>query len=386
MPVTLFNLTDFLRLSAVLNYQLTARKVDWRGMLTVILGQHAISKAEIDVLLEVMKYLEKVYGRRTRRLGPRAVLHPLRTAALFVRALNKVTLLELMTCLLHDNFEDIKPEDFKDTNWMKHDQAFQIFLQKIPSEDQWYLMERLNWLTKNPAESYYSYIGRFLEKARFTPEAVQTKLVDRLDNTLDLRIALEDPLDRIDFFEHIFEMMFTTTYKGVGIEIAADSFMKMNDAQRLYQLFKNIVLLSLVHRQKSAANDPISKEILYNISRASIKEAQRIALHIFGQHDLALNNYRELLIETMTYVQRGGISRITLPGEASRLDGLFMSIFNEPNKNLRNKKLAQLYNDKPLMIEATMAFIVIFLSFINDEDYYVHGISETGIQPENTIY
>jgi hypothetical protein len=33
------------------------------------------------------------------------------------------------------------------------------------------------------------------------------------------------------------------------------------------------------------------------------------------------------------------------------------------------------------MIEAVVAFIVIFLSFLNDEKYYIQGISAEGIEP-----
>jgi hypothetical protein len=41
-----------------------------------------------------------------------------------------------------------------------------------------------------------------------------------------------------------------------------------------------------------------------------------------------------------------------------------------------------LYQNKPLMLEASVAFIVIFLSFLNDPAYYVKGISAKGIYPK----
>jgi hypothetical protein len=34
------------------------------------------------------------------------------------------------------------------------------------------------------------------------------------------------------------------------------------------------------------------------------------------------------------------------------------------------------------MLEAAIAFIVIFLSFLNDEKFYIKGISAEGIEPE----
>jgi hypothetical protein len=33
------------------------------------------------------------------------------------------------------------------------------------------------------------------------------------------------------------------------------------------------------------------------------------------------------------------------------------------------------------MIEASIAFVVIFLHFLNDSRYYVQGISQEGIKP-----
>jgi hypothetical protein len=107
----------------------------------------------------------------------------------------------------------------------------------------------------------------------------------------------------------------------------------------------------------------------------------RIALHNFGYHETSLNNVRNLLIETIDYVQKGGINSITSPIPEHRLDGLFISIFDIPQKSVREKKLAELYDDKPLMIEAAIAFDVIFLSFLNDPEYYVRGISAEGVSP-----
>jgi len=64
------------------------------------------------------------------------------------------------------------------------------------------------------------------------------------------------------------------------------------------------------------------------------------------------------------------------------LDGLFSTYFGYKSKKVRNKKLDILYQNKSLMLEASVAFIVIFLSFLNDPAYYVKGISAKGIYPK----
>ena len=376
-----YDLDEYLRLSAVLNYQLSAKNIDWNSIITILLGEKFLSLEDRNVLFQVLEYLNRVYGQKKRRLGPLSVLHPLRATALLARVCDKPSLLNLMVTLLHDNFEDIKPRKLEISNWIKLDPRFQNFVDKIPEPDQWFLMERLKWLTKDHNESYYRYIGRLLDQSFNTPETVRIKLVDRLDNTLDMRIEFEDTLHKTDFFEVIFQLLFSSSFKGYKPKFPHPPPAALNGAQRLYQLFKNTVLMSLIRQKKAAQKDKTAQDVFNYLARASMKEAQRIALHIFGYHETSLNDFRNLLIETMDYVQNGGIDSITSPIPEHRLDGLFMSIFDIPKKSVRAKKLTELYADKPLMIEAAVAFIVIFLSFINDPDYYVKGISAEGVSP-----
>jgi len=139
--------------------------------------------------------------------------------------------------------------------------------------------------------------------------------------------------------------------------------------------------MSLIRQKKAAHKDKTAMNIFNYLARASMNEAQRIALHIFGYHETSIKRARSLLIDTMEYVQNGGIDTITPPLPEQRLDGLFMSTFDVPQKKVREKKLEEFYENKSLMIEAAIAFIVIFLSFLNDPDYYVKGISEEGVSP-----
>jgi hypothetical protein len=372
-----YELGEFLRLSAVLHYQLSAQPINWPNILHITLAKTQLSNRDRAILNQVFTYLAKAYGDRTRRLGPLSVLHPIRSTALLTRASEKVELLDLITGLLHDTFEDIHPEAFESENWFEHNPEFSEVIKMLPEIDQWYLMERLHWLTKGPSESYYHYIGRLLNQSGKTPQVIRIKLADRLDNTLDMRIDLEDPLQGIDFFEHIFQLMFITTYKGFRPHNHRPQASSMHGAQRLYQLFKNIVLISLVRKKKSAKGDIVSQRLFKGLVKASIKEAQRIALHLFEQHEDAVDRLRELMLETMSYVQKGGIDAVTSAMGDHPLDGLFMSKFDNPDKSALN----DLYRDWPLMIEATMAFIVIFLNFLNDPDYYVKGISDEGVHP-----
>jgi hypothetical protein len=84
----------------------------------------------------------------------------------------------------------------------------------------------------------------------------------------------------------------------------------------------------------------------------------------------------------MEYCYKGRIDLVTKPDSRYLLDGLFSSYFAYASKKELNPKLDLLYQNKPLMIEASIAFITIFLSFLNDERFYVKGISAKGIEPK----
>jgi hypothetical protein len=377
-----YDLDDFLKISALLNYQLSARQRNWNNVTSILLEGKSITPRHAEVLLHAFAYLGKIYGKKKRDLGPFSVLHPLRATALLSHASQEVDLLDVMTCLLHDHFEDFRPAKPENSTGGHPDPGFQLFLNGIPRSHRKGLTEHLTWLTKEPSETYNHYIGHLLDQARNAPEVVRVKLADRLDNTFDMRIDLQDPLQGVDFFEVIFQTFFTNIYKGYRPEQVHQTTLVLNGAQRLYQLFKNIVLMSLIRQRESAAEDPVSQRLFKALAKASMEEAQRITLHIFGYHETSVATLREILKETLAYAQSGGLEAVTLQKRGHRLDGLFMSVFDQPKRVIRNRQLATLYQNKPLMIEVAISFVIIFLSFLNDDRYFVHGISAEGIRPE----
>jgi hypothetical protein len=335
------------------------------------------------IVMEALSYLFNAYSQKRRRLGPLAVLHPLRTAALFARNFNTLNLIDLLSALLHDILEDIKPVDFEISNWKDIEEQLYRLLEQMPSEDEQALMNRLVYLTKLKEESYYRYIGRLLEHSRDAFQLIQVKLADRLDNTLDMRIDLRDPLEGVDFFQNIFQLLFVNNYRGY---IPATNHLPptaINGSRRLYQLFKNAVLLSLIRQKIKVEEDPISQLLFDDVCMASLKEAQRTLIHLIGYHFKDIQSQRTLLIEAMDYCYSGGTGTVTVPDADQMLDGLFSSYFAHTTEDVRNQKLGVLYQNKPLMIQASIAFVTIFFSFMNDSKFYVEGISAEGLTPVN---
>lgn len=383
----LYDFTEFLKLSSVLNYNLSAASLNrYNVMMYIIGGKSLHQNSKIDrekkgLLMEALGYLFGAYSQRRRRLGPLAVLHPLRAAAILARSVESLSLVVLLSTLFHDILEDIKTVDFKPQIWKEMEEQLESLLDRLTTDEESQLVDNLGCLTRIKTESYYQYIGRLLDATGNGSELVHVKLADRLDNTLDMRIELEDPLLGIDFFQNIFQLMFVNNYQGYSPDAEHPPSPALNGARRLYQLFKNAVLLSLIRQNTRIFVDQTLQILFSAVCDASLKEAQRTLSHIMGYHIKDLSVLRELILQSMSYCFSGRSDLVTKPDGNQLLDGLFSTYFAHTSKKILHQKLDILYQNKPLMIQASLAFIVIFLSFLNDSKYYVKGISAEGIAP-----
>ncbi len=383
----LYDLTEFLKLSSVLNYNLSAASLNRYNVMMYIIGGKTLDrsaskdKQKKSLLMDALGYLFSAYHQKRRHLGPMAVLHPLRATALFARNQDRLNLIGLLSVLFHDIMEDINPYDFDTNQWMDMEGRLYRLLERMGDEDESKLLENIISLTRIETESYYQYIGRLLESAGRSPQLVQVKLADRLDNTLDMRIDLEDPLAGVDFFQNIFQLMFVNNYRGYIPANDHPPTSALNGARRLYQLFKNTVLLSMIRQHKSIGYDRALRILFEAVCDAGLKEAQRTLMHLIGYHIKDPHDQRNLLLETMNYCFSGRIDLVTKPDRDQLLDGLFSTYFAHNSKKVLHQQLDILYQNKPLMIQASIAFVVIFLHFLNDSKYYIHGISAEGIEP-----
>ena len=383
----LFDLTEFFKLSSALNYNLSAASLNRYNVLMYITDNKRLDdddtkdREKKSIVMEALGYLFSAYRQKRRHLGPMAVLHPLRAAALYTRIRPSLDLVELLTLLFHDILEDIKPGQFDVQEWKAMEEQLYGLFDRMAPEAESRLTENMLSLTRLDNESYYQYIARLLENARTAPEIVEAKLADRLDNTLDLRIDLEDTLARIDFFENIFQIMFVNNYKGYVPKWEHSPATAINGAKRLYQLFKDAVLLSLVRLYAPDTGQRSQKLLFDAVAEAGLNEAQRTLIHLISYHVKDVSTQRGLILEAMQYCYSGRSNLVTKPDGSQLLDGLFSTYFGHKSSRLRRQQLDILYQNKNLMMEAAVALIVIFLSFLNDEKYYIQGISAEGIEP-----
>lgn len=127
------------------------------------------------------------------------------------------------------------------------------------------------------------------------------------------------------------------------------------------------------------------KHLIKTIAKASLKEAQRIFIHLIGYHYTDIRLQRELLLDVMDYCHSGKTCFITEPDKHQMIDGLFLNTFGVLSDKRRAQQLDILYHNKPLMLQAAIAFIVLFSHFLNDPKFFVGGISAEGVSAEKRI-
>jgi hypothetical protein len=188
----------------------------------------------------------------------------------------------------------------------------------------------------------------------------------------------------VDFHRYVFNILFMgKDARPYTPDISHPAPSPIPGWYRMYGLYKNVLLLSLLRRKKAIAPDDGAGRRLFDaVCAASRLEAQRIIMHIFGFHCREVERHRALLLEAMEYCAGGGIRAVTQAGQgAHRLDGLLMTHFAHADSALRKSSLESLYEDKELMLVASLAFLVIFMTFREDENFFLEGVSESGITP-----
>ena len=216
-----YDLTEFLKLSSVLNYNLSAASLNRYNVMMYIIGGKTLDRGaskdreKKGLLMEALGYLFSAYQQKRRHLGPMAVLHPLRATALFARNQDRLNVVSLLSILFHDILEDINSNDFDTKRWLDMENRLYSLLERMNAEDESKLLDNILALTRIKTESYYQYIGRLLENANHSPQLVHVKLADRLDNTLSIwspsRTAINCSTDFFQLILHTAQKKCSTT-------------------------------------------------------------------------------------------------------------------------------------------------------------------------------
>jgi hypothetical protein len=287
--------------------------------------------------------------------------------------------LDLLGALLHDKEEDLTAEELGAAEWNRLQCEFARVLAKIDSDHRWFLGERIAFLRRQANQSYFEYVGQVLSKAAEMPDLLRCKLVDRLDNTMD--IAVQRPSStQYDFFETAFGVLFIPGFQ-LRPEHAASAPDNETCTLLISQLFKNVVLLSMLRQQHLDRADCTTELLFHGVAAAGRAQAEWAAVTLLSAAVSSADTRRQLLREIMDYCAAGGLAGVTRKDRGGLLDGSFLEYFADPDDKARKAHLETLYGNKPLFIRLLVLFIGIFTSFSTEPTYFLRGIDRSGLHP-----
>lgn len=390
------SIDHFMNLSAEINYLLSSRRDDLAGLLAIVLGPSRNLEEFSHIIKRALRCIKIGYGKKTRRMGTPAVIHPIRTAAILSRVKRKPEIVDILGALLHDKLEDIDEAKLSDAHRERFNSEYEKMIEEIGAVNEWYLHERLALLTRiakgeeeqlyktNPtaaeekARNYNKYISRILDNSESMPNLLHIKLADRLDNTLDTHLQ-RPGVSRYNFYRTVFDILFVPAYKGVQINEYHFLPAPEEGRQLLAQLFKNVLLLSMLRQSNKDKVDETSKILFDAVAVASIREAQWIGLELLHAHIKDPADQRKLLNELREYSISGGVTEIRRDDPTALLDGIILTKYAINDKKVRNRSLDEIYDDKRALASIVIAFIATFACFLNDDDFFIKGIDRTGI-------
>lgn len=379
----LLSLEEFLTFSARLNYLLAAREPSYEMLAAKIADGFMMTTGSSRQLRDGVAYLVYAYRNRSRRLGPSAVLHPLRAAHLLVLATEGTSIVNMLAAFLHDYLEDIYTPDLSGEKRQDLQSRYLTLQEELTPRERQEMNQMIDWLTRRSSEEYHEYLGRLVDEGAKNPNLLWVKLSDRLDNTYDLRIFDDIPSDP---FRSIFDILFVNRHND-GPPPAPDKPIstQMDEAHRLYQLFKNAIFLTLVRRSRLDEKHLTTHRLFAALAEASLNEAGRILNQLLGHSVTDPQRQRFLVMDAMQYCQEGGIERLTPAQRGHKLDGLFKSRFDHTDRKVRKQKLKLLQEDKEFMVSIAVTFLVIFEKYIGSPNYQLGGVRASGLTVEDTL-
>ncbi len=265
-------------------------------------------------------------------------------------------------------------------------------------------------LSRQQHEVYYQSIGRvFAPRKKVDSEnnerAIIVKFCDRLANMedlerpttaarrrdtigVDLLIAAWDARTTGDVpLAQKLRTQILSETKKLAKQHPEQDRSEFTGDQRLYQCFKNIVLINRYTERELAEKKPISAVSHLHLAQATRQQAQIILNHLCTYHcsDDILNPEKvyEIYQLHLDYERRGGYKEVTRAG-THIFDGLLQRFFDAKVRG-DNAALHALYDNRYLMCMAALAFRHIADQYIQDPNYYLVGLTQHGLEPHASL-
>ena len=371
----------FLELSADIAYRLSGQAVNPRTLLDLVLDGR-IAPCPENILIQALQVILTGYGDKHRKMGPLAVIHPIRAAVILSRVSGNPSMLDLLTTFLHDRDEDLTEEEIGADRWQAMCEAIENLNRLLDEGSAAALAARLRLLTIQPGQTYNDYLVTIMAHSQEMPDLIRAKMADRTDNTLDIGVSRHG-IKGQGAFGTIFDLMFLPNYPGL---VAPPSYVPLTESesvQILANLFKNIEFVSLL-RTEGCHVDSTSEKLRDGLLNSSIRIARFLVQDALVS--LPKGEQKDAIDDVWSYCLHGGLAAVYVPrkeGVTQRfpLDGLFAEHYG--SKDGRKARLKALVADKRYLARAGIALLAAFSSFRSDPNYRIQGIDRRGITPQS---
>lgn len=365
--------SKFLEISADISYRLSGRAFDPRMVLDLILEDAVACPCSETLLTKAIAVAVAGYGDNRRKMGPLAVLHPIRVAAILSRVTRDPSVLDLLGAILHDRDEDLTKDQIGEERWARMQTEMADLGRMLDPNHCWFLGERLDLLTLRDGQEYCQYLANIMCQAGRMPDLIRVKLADRLDNTLDVGVS-HHGIPTMGVFGTIFDLLFLPEFRGVQAPASYVPVTEEEGTQMLANLFKNAEFLSLLRSERCQMCGTTLR--LYDVLvRASTRIAQYLVQDTFTMH-LDVGQQKAAVEEVLMYCQAGGLHEIKPKGDCP-LDGIFVNLYGA--KKGRRDRLKDAFGDKNRLARVGLVFMAIFANFLADPGYTIKGIDASGV-------
>lgn len=365
--------SKFLELSADISYRLSGRAFDPRMVLDLILEDAVACPCSETILTKAIAVAVAGYGDNRRKMGPLAVLHPIRVAAVLSRVTRDPSVLDLLGALLHDRDEDLTLDQIGQERWDRMQIEMADLGRMLDPNHCWFLGERLGLLTLREGQEYCQYLANIMHQAGRMPDLIRVKLADRLDNTLDVGVS-HHGIPTMGVFGTIFDLLFLPEFQGVQAPASYVPITEEEGTQMLANLFKNAAFLSLLRSELCPMAGTTSR--LHDaLIRASTRISQFLVQDTFTMY-LDVGQQKTSVEEVLKYCQGGGLHEIKPSGGYS-LDGIFVDLYGA--KKGRRDRLKGAFRDKTRLAQVGLVFLAVFANFLADPGYTIKGVDSSGV-------
>jgi hypothetical protein len=171
--------------------------------------------------------------------------------------------------------------------------------------------------------------------------------------------------------------------------------MKLATHERLYQLYKNMILITYVRKRYDTRAMPTTiRHLEQRLLQITLEDANRIIEGTFSNHCLGgkftFAEARQIYLEVGEYEQRGGFDKVTKEPEQSgpktefSLDGLLSRYFDQRIKGIKTATYP-LFQNKKLLFATTLSLHRLAEKYQAESGFYIKGISIEGLKPKRAV-